>query len=82
MEFLVGLFARIFKIYFLKLNFVSKVMPSSFPYSLSLIVELLMVTVALEHLLPNIMRYTCHHLVSSNCQKTIFQPRHHLFLVV
>ena len=41
---------------FLKLKFVSKVMPSSFSYSLSLIVELLIVTVALEHLLLNIMR--------------------------
>ena len=41
---------------FLKLNFSSKVMHSSFSYSLSLIDELLIATVALEHLLPSIMR--------------------------
>ena len=34
---------------FLKLSFFLKVMPGSFSYSLSLIVELLIVTVALEH---------------------------------
>ena len=41
---------------FLKLNFLSKVTPSSFSYSLSIIFEFLLVTVALEHLSLNVIR--------------------------
>ena len=49
-------FLHKFSIYFLKLNFLPKVMPNSFSYSLSLTVEFLIGTVALEYLGPNIIR--------------------------
>ena len=41
---------------FLKLNILSKAMPSSFSYSLSITVEFLIVTVALDYLSTNIVR--------------------------